>query len=408
MDDKTPKNCEETVMLDGGERVTYEGGAKREPHKGKGRYDWITPFGLERTTAAGVELAKWRDERKVELGAAGELSTASYFINCWRKGRRDRDFLALAAWMVASAMHFEATGELMKPGYGFLNFSPYALERLAKWYEKGGEKYNHDGIERNWEQGMPWDHPLDSALRHINCWRKGLKEEDNLAAVLWNLFALMHYECCHMDKFDNIPRYPEARKKHVHLSTADRNKTEKYLKVQGYFAEKEEHPWTIVEDFDGTLCNGAWPEIGEPNWEEIAYILKRQKEGAKIILATCREGDKLDAAVAWCAEKGIVFDAVNENLQGHCTRFGGDSRKIYGDEYRDDKAVRVTFGEKARIYDYKALLKPEERDDLKNAKQFLDEMKREDRESDRFMLRWAKAIIEAQTETIDRLTEEQK
>lgn len=112
------------------------------------------------------------------------------------------------------------------------------------------------------------------------------------------------------------------------------------------------YPWTIVEDFDGTLCKGAWPEIGEPNWEEIAYILKRQREGAKVILSTCREGDKLDAAVAWCADKGIIFDAVNENLQEHCAKFGGDSRKIYGDEYRDDKAVMVTFGEK-RTYAYR-------------------------------------------------------
>ena len=496
MDDKTPKNCseKETVMLDGGERTTYEGGAQREPHKGKGRYDWITPFGLERLRLVSLELMKWCDQRDVSLGAAGELSKAAYFINEWRCGKRNRDYLALAAWMTMSAMHFEATGELMKIGYGFLTMSPFALERLAKWYEKGGEKYNKDGVERNWERGMLYDHPLDSALRHINCWRKGLKEEDNLAAVLWNLFALIHYEECGMDKFDNIPRYLEARWRKDEIAMAERkamvekalerfrsdecdnrpkkiqkitiseydaryllaeayyqglvptnclldisndkassiqvqkestgdyrlwlgdkklctlygNTTEKYLKTQGYLPDEKSEPWTIVEDFDGTLCKGAWPEIGEPNWEEIAYILKRQKEGAKIILATCREDERLDAAVAWCAEKGIMFDAVNENLPEHCTQFGGNSRKIYGDEYRDDKAVRVTFGEPVRTYDYKALLKPEERDDLKNAKQFLDEMKREDRESDRFMLIWARRIVEVQTETIDRLTEEPK
>ena len=208
-DDK--KKLYEEDMHDGGERTTYEGGAQREPHKGKGRYDWITPFGLKRVAEIGVFLANRNEEdkRTVECGPSGPISVASYFINLWRTGDRRYDYLALAAWYVMSAMHIENTGEVMPLG-GFISLSPYALERLAKWYEKGGIKYAASG-ERNWEKGMPYDHPLDSALRHINCWRQGKKEEDNLAAVLWNLFAIMHYEECGMDKFDNIPRYPEAR-----------------------------------------------------------------------------------------------------------------------------------------------------------------------------------------------------
>ena len=33
----------------------------------------------------------------------------------------------------------------------------------------------------------------------------------------------------------------------------------------------------IAVDFDGTLCENRWPEIGKPNQEIIDYILGEQK-----------------------------------------------------------------------------------------------------------------------------------
>lgn len=95
----------------------------------------------------------------------------------------------------------------------------------------------------------------------------------------------------------------------------------------------------IAVDFDGTLCENAWPGIGEPIEPVLMYIKYQQQTGAKIILWTCRVGDKLDAAVAWCRERGIIFDAINENLPEIIRAFGGDCRKIYADEYIDDKNV---------------------------------------------------------------------
>jgi len=95
----------------------------------------------------------------------------------------------------------------------------------------------------------------------------------------------------------------------------------------------------IAVDFDGTLCENAWPEIGEPVEPVLKYVRYQQFTGAKIILWTCRVGDKLDAAVAWCSEHGLIFDAVNENLPEIVKAFGGDCRKIYADEYIDDKNV---------------------------------------------------------------------
>lgn len=94
----------------------------------------------------------------------------------------------------------------------------------------------------------------------------------------------------------------------------------------------------IAVDFDGTLCEDKWPEIGVPNTALIDYIKERQAAGDKLILWTCRCGETLKNAVKWSAEHGIIFDAVNENLPEVLERMGGsDSRKIYANEYIDDQ-----------------------------------------------------------------------
>lgn len=95
----------------------------------------------------------------------------------------------------------------------------------------------------------------------------------------------------------------------------------------------------IAVDFDGTLCTNNWPEIGEPN-ELLITLLKGAKEtgGIKLILWTCRTGELLDNAVAWCKERGLEFDAVNENLPEDIEYFGSDSRKVRADCYVDDKS----------------------------------------------------------------------
>lgn len=102
---------------------------------------------------------------------------------------------------------------------------------------------------------------------------------------------------------------------------------------------KEKRPKIIAVDFDGTLCENKWPEIGEPNWDLIYNLIEqKEKYGTKLILWTCRVGDKLKEAVDWCKERTLIFDAVNENLPEIIEMMGGDTRKIYADEYIDDRA----------------------------------------------------------------------
>ena len=92
-------------------------------------------------------------------------------------------------------------------------------------------------------------------------------------------------------------------------------------------------------DFDGTLCESVWPGIGEPNMVLIEHLKKRRRQGNKIILWTCRVGERLQEAVDWCKGYGLEFDAVNENLPEMIQKYGNDSRKIYADCYFEDKSA---------------------------------------------------------------------
>lgn len=96
----------------------------------------------------------------------------------------------------------------------------------------------------------------------------------------------------------------------------------------------------IAVDFDGTLCTNSWPEIGKPK-RFLKRCIRWKKQGHKLILWTCREGEALQRAVEWCSAHGLYFDAVNANLPEMNVRYGNDSRKIGADRYYDDKGRRV-------------------------------------------------------------------
>ncbi len=100
----------------------------------------------------------------------------------------------------------------------------------------------------------------------------------------------------------------------------------------------------IAVDFDGCLCKNLWPEIGEPNVPLIEDPVKIRKDGARIVLWTCREGELLEKAVNWCRERGLEFDAVNDNTEEQKAHFGNNCRKVGADMYIDDKAVRIAAG----------------------------------------------------------------
>lgn len=103
---------------------------------------------------------------------------------------------------------------------------------------------------------------------------------------------------------------------------------------------------TIAVDFDGTLCENQWPRIGRENRHIINQLIRHQADGDKVILWTCREGELLDEAVLWCLNRGLRFDAINDNLPENKARYGNNCRKVWADEYWDDKSVIISAGER--------------------------------------------------------------
>ena len=92
--------------------------------------------------------------------------------------------------------------------------TPIGLRRLAGVYERGAE---HKG-DRNWEKGFPMSRCLDSAIRHINQYKEGMRDEEHLGQSAWNLFAAMHFEemierGLLPKELDDLPRYIKERKK---------------------------------------------------------------------------------------------------------------------------------------------------------------------------------------------------
>lgn len=120
----------------------------------------------------------------------------------------------------------------------------------------------------------------------------------------------------------------------------------------GKFSENTSHtskdemsvlPYIIAVDFDGTLVTDEFPEMGEPYPYVFELVKAAQSKGVKVILWTCRTGKNLEDAVALCKAQGFTPDEVNENLPEVITCFGGSARKVYANEYWDDKAV--VFGD---------------------------------------------------------------
>lgn len=71
--------------------------------------------------------------------------------------------------------------------------SPHGFHRLAVHYARGHEKYKKFG-DRNWEKGLSITRCVGSILRHTFKYLAGYHDEDHLAAIAWNAFAIMHFE----------------------------------------------------------------------------------------------------------------------------------------------------------------------------------------------------------------------
>lgn len=103
------------------------------------------------------------------------------------------------------------------------------------------------------------------------------------------------------------------------------------------------NPLIIAVDFDGTIVEDAYPQIGKEQIFAFDTLKKLQSQGHRLILWTYRSGKKLDEAVAFCKEKGIEFYAVNKNFpeENYDKKY---SRKIHADLFIDDRNIGGFLG----------------------------------------------------------------
>jgi hydroxymethylpyrimidine pyrophosphatase-like HAD family hydrolase len=94
----------------------------------------------------------------------------------------------------------------------------------------------------------------------------------------------------------------------------------------------------IAVDFDGTIVEHEYPEIGKEKLFAFRTLQELQKRGARLILWTFRTGEELEDAVEYCRQYGIEFYAVNKNYPEEVMD-ESVSRKIDADIYIDDKNI---------------------------------------------------------------------
>lgn len=111
-------------------------------------------------------------------------------------------------------------------------------------------------------------------------------------------------------------------------------------------ARRDGRSTIIACDFDGTLCHSDYPTIISPNEPLLKAVRMMREMGYEIILWTCRELDMLEMAMDWLAEQGLSNLRANDNSEAIKELFGGyNSRKIFADEYWDDKAICAAWQE---------------------------------------------------------------
>lgn len=93
---------------------------------------------------------------------------------------------------------------------------------------------------------------------------------------------------------------------------------------------------TIAVDFDGTIVENKYPEIGKELPFAIQTLQLLQEEGNRLILFTSREGDLLDEAIAFCHERGLDFYSTNSNDPPEAM-FPRHTAKVIADVYIDDR-----------------------------------------------------------------------
>lgn len=96
----------------------------------------------------------------------------------------------------------------------------------------------------------------------------------------------------------------------------------------------------IAIDFDGTIVEDAFPDIGPPNMRMFQFAKTVRSEGHKVVVWSCRANKKLNKGadrdyfqemVDFLEQSNFPYDEIDDGSQG----------KYHADLYVDDKAVNA-------------------------------------------------------------------
>ena len=92
----------------------------------------------------------------------------------------------------------------------------------------------------------------------------------------------------------------------------------------------------IAVDFDGTIVEHKYPEIGRERPFAITTLKMLIEQRHRLILWTVRKGHLLQEALDWCKERVVEFYAVNKNYPEEQVETGGGYSKINAEVFIDD------------------------------------------------------------------------
>lgn len=95
----------------------------------------------------------------------------------------------------------------------------------------------------------------------------------------------------------------------------------------------------LAIDFDGTIAELSFPQVGALRKGAAKYIRKLYDDGHYIIINTCRSGKFEGMAHDFMQDHGIPYHYMNSNLPALIIEYGQDCRKISADYYIDDKCL---------------------------------------------------------------------
>lgn len=96
----------------------------------------------------------------------------------------------------------------------------------------------------------------------------------------------------------------------------------------------------IAVDFDGTIVEHRYPEIGREIPFATETLRQLIQDRHQLILWSCREGQLLQDAVDWCHERGVDFYAINNDYPEETPESNNHfSRKLKVDMFIDDRNV---------------------------------------------------------------------